>query len=406
MSDAQQSLPAEPLPEPTDADATASAEPEPAADAEAAPAPVAAGWKPLRRGRFSVNLNHPFAWGFTATVGGLVALSLASAVISLSTVMVSIGVALFIALALDPLVRWLERHKMSRGLSIATVMVAFVLVFGGLIALVLPTAIVQVTQFALAVPGYISDLQNSDWFLSFTAMTGQADLYATVLEQVRTWLSNPSNLLAIGGGALAVGTGVVNAVSATLIVFVLTLYFLASLHSMERALVRFAPAHARPQLEQITGQLTESVGGYVSGMAILAAANAVFSFILMTILGVPFAALLASLALAITMIPMIGPVLFWILATVVILFTNPVLALIFAVVYFAYMQVEAYVMTPRVMTKAVDIPGSLVLIGAMVGGTLLGLLGALVAVPVTASLLMILNTVIIPRQDAKLPADD
>jgi len=95
-------------------------------------------------------------------------------------------------------------------------------------------------------------------------------------------------------------------------------------------------------------------------------------------------------------------VLFWILATVVILFTNPWAALIFAVVYFAYMQVEAYVMTPRVMTKAVDIPGSLVLIGALVGGTLLGLLGALVAVPVTASLLMVLNTVIVPRQDAKL----
>ncbi len=380
------------------------ADPDPAPRAEKPEAPFAH-WKSLRRGRFAVDLGHPFAWGFTATVGGLVSFSLASAVVSLSTVMVSIGVALFIALALDPLVRWLERHGMSRGLSIATVMVGFIVIFAGLIALVLPTAIVQVTQFAVAVPGYITDMQNSDWFQGFVAWTGQADLYASVLSQVRTWLSDPNNLLAIGGGALAVGTGVVNAVSGTLIVFVLTLYFLASLRSMQHALVRLAPAHARPQLEKITDQITESVGGYVSGMAILAGANALFSFILMSILGVPFAALLSSLALAITMIPMVGPVLFWILATVVILFTSPVLALIFAVVYFAYMQVEAYVMTPRVMTKAVDIPGSLVLIGAMVGGTLLGLLGALVAVPVTASLLMILNTVFIPRQDAKLDAD-
>jgi predicted PurR-regulated permease PerM len=139
-------------------------------------------------------------------------------------------------------------------------------------------------------------------------------------------------------------------------------------------------------------------------MAILAFANAVFALILMSILGVPFAALLAFLALLITMIPMVGPVLFWLLATTVILFTSPVSALIFATVYFGYMQVEAYVMTPKVMNKAVDIPGSLVLIGAMVGGTLLGLLGALVAVPVTASLLMIVNTVFIPRQDAKLTA--
>ncbi len=357
---------------------------------------------PVRKGRFLVDLGHPLAWGFTATVGALIALTLASAVSSLSTVMVSIGVALFIALALDPLVRWLERHRMSRGLSITIVFVGFAVIFGGLIALVLPTAIVQVTEFALAVPGYITGIQNSEWFANLAAMTGQADLYDTVLNQVRTWLSNPANLLAIGGGALAVGTGVVNAVSGTLIVFVLTLYFLASLHTMQSAMIRLAPAHARSQLEKITDQITDSVGGYVSGMAILAAANAAFSFILMTILRVPFAALLSSLALAITMIPMVGPVLFWILATVVILFTNPWAALIFAVVYFAYMQVEAYVMTPRVMTKAVDIPGSLVLIGALVGGTLLGLLGALVAVPVTASLLMVLNTVIVPRQDAKL----
>ena len=137
-------------------------------------------------------------------------------------------------------------------------------------------------------------------------------------------------------------------------------------------------------------------------MAILAFFNAVFSFILLTVLGVPFAALLAFLALLITMIPMVGPALFWILATSVSLFHSWWIGLIFAAVYFAYMQVEAYVMTPRVMTKAVDIPGSLVLIGAMVGGTLLGLLGALVAVPVTASLLMIVNKVYVPRQDEKL----
>jgi predicted PurR-regulated permease PerM len=245
-------------------------------------------------------------------------------------------------------------------------------------------------------------MQEAEWFKSLVALSGSSDMFANILTQAQTWLSDPANLLAIGGGALAVGTGVVNAISGTLIVLVLTLYFLASLRSMTSALERLAPAHARPQLAVITTQITESVGGYVSGMAILAFANAVFAFILMSILGVRFAALLAFLAVLITMIPLVGPVLFWLLASVVILFANPVSALIFAVVYFAYMQVEAYVMTPRVMNKAVDIPGSLVLIGAMVGATLLGLLGALVAVPVTASLLMIVNTVFIPRQDAKL----
>jgi predicted PurR-regulated permease PerM len=352
--------------------------------------------------RIMIDLGHPFGWGFTATVGALVALSLAGAISSLSTVLVSIGVALFVALALDPLVRWLETHGMGRGISIGVVFAGFAVILGGVLALVVPTAVVQITAFAKAVPGYISDMQNADWFKRLVALSGSSDMFANILGQAQTWLSDPANLLAIGGGALAVGTGLVNAISGTLIVLVLTLYFLASLRSMTSALERLAPAHARPQLAEITEQITESVGGYVSGMAILAFCNAVFAFILMLILNVPFAALLAFLALLITMIPMVGPVLFWLLATGVILFTSPVSALIFAAVYFAYMQVEAYVMTPKVMNKAVDIPGSLVLIGAMVGGTLLGLLGALVAVPVTASLLMIVNKVFIPRQDAKL----
>ncbi|HEY3337878.1 MAG TPA: AI-2E family transporter [Propionicimonas sp.] len=370
----------------------------------AAPAPGAAQAAAQRtpHRRLVIDLGHPFVWGFTATVGALIALSLAGAISSLSTVLVSIGVALFVALALDPLVRWLENHGMGRGLSIGVVFAAFAIIIGGVLALVVPTAVVQITAFAKAVPGYITDIQNADWFKNLVALSGSSDMFANLLAQAQSWLSDPANLLAIGGGALAVGTGLVNAISGTLIVLVLTLYFLASLRSMTSALERLAPAHARPQLAEITEQITESVGGYVSGMAILAFCNAVFAFILMTILGVPFAALLAFLALLITMIPMVGPVLFWLLATVVILFTSPLSALIFAAVYFAYMQVEAYVMTPKVMNKAVDIPGSLVLIGAMVGGTLLGLLGALVAVPVTASLLMIVNTVFIPRQDAKV----
>ncbi|MFT4108843.1 AI-2E family transporter [Propionicimonas sp.] len=386
-------VPSPPLPATTDAEQTT---------VEAAPAAATPPVLPRRSGKLSVDLNHPFGWGFTATVGALVALALAGAVSSLSTVLVSIGVALFIALALDPLVRLLERHGMSRGLSIVIVFVAFALVIAGMLALVVPTAIIQITQFASAVPGWITDIQNAEWFKNLVAATGQSDLYATVLNQARTWLSDPANLLAIGGGALAVGTGVVNAVSGTLIVLALTLYFLASLRTMRDAVVRLAAAHSRPQIREITNQVAESVGGYVSGMAILAVCNAVFAFIVLTIVGVPFAALLAVLALMITMIPMVGSVLFWLLATSVALFTSWWAAIIFTIVYFAYMQVEAYIMTPRVMGKAVDVPGSLVLIGALVGATLLGLLGALIAVPVTASLLMIVKTVIVPRQDAKI----
>lgn len=349
-------------------------------------------------------LGSPFTWGFLAAAGALVAIWLGGALVSLSTVLVWIGAALFIALALDPLVRWLEARRMGRGLAMTVVFLGFVLLLGGLLALVIPTAVTQIGEFAASVPSYLTALQKSEWLQSIISTTGQANLYDTLFTQAKNWLSDPANLFALGGGALSVGTGLVNGISGMLIVTVLTLYFLASLGSIKRAAVVLAPAYARPRLADFVERITESVGGYVSGMALLAMSNAIFAFILLSILGVPFAAMLAVCALAITFIPMVGPTLFWILGTTVTFFDSWVMGLIFAGVYFAYMQVEAYVFTPRVMTKAVSIPGSLVLIGAMVGGTLLGLLGALVAVPVTASFLMIVKDVFLPKQDSKTVA--
>jgi predicted PurR-regulated permease PerM len=200
---------------------------------------------------------------------------------------------------------------------------------------------------------------------------------------------------------LAFGVGVMNAISTTMIVVVLTIYFLASLDSMKSSLYQLAPAHGRPQLAELTEQITGSVGGAIAGGVTLSIMNAAFSFVLLAVLGVPYAVMLAFLALIITTIPMIGSVVFWILASIVgLLYSMPV-GLAFCVLYFAYMQVEAYVITPRIMTRAISVPGSLVLIGAMIGATLLGLLGALVAGPVTASILLILRSVFIPKQDAK-----
>jgi predicted PurR-regulated permease PerM len=136
-------------------------------------------------------------------------------------------------------------------------------------------------------------------------------------------------------------------------------------------------------------------------MVILAFCNAVVATILHAVLGLPFPALMGMVAFLITLIPLIGSVLYWITASVIALFTSPLLALIFAVIYLIYIQVEAYVLTPRVMNKTISVPGSLVVIGALVGGTLLGLLGALVAIPVTASILLIIKQIVIPKQDAK-----
>lgn len=344
-------------------------------------------------------LAHPFGTGFIATFGVLLALALGLALGSLSTVLIYITLALFVAIGLDPVVKMLERRGIARPWGIAIVFSALAVIIAVTVVFVLPPVINQLVEFAKTVPQAIADIEASDWYMGIVADYGE--VIDTAVNQVKDYLSDPNTLWNLGGGVLSFSIGFVNAVSGGLIVVVLSLYSLASLGPMKTAMYQLAPARNRAKLSSLTERITESMGGYLMGMVILASMNAVYATILHAVLGLPFVALMGILALLITFIPLVGPVLYWITATVIALFHDPTTALIFAILYFIYIQIEAYVLTPRVMNRTISIPGSLVVIGALVGGTLLGLLGALVAIPITAGILLILKEVIIPRQDAK-----
>ncbi|MEN2738579.1 AI-2E family transporter [Microbacterium sp. X-17] len=377
-----------------------------APESAAAPEPATAASEPAAAGArtqsrvFWANLESPFSVGFFLTIGGLVAFALGIAFSNLSTIIIYVAFALFAALGLDPVVRFLERRKVKRAWGIVIVYTAFALVLVAILWLIIPAVVSQIAQFINGIPTMISDFQHSDTY-AWAQSTFGAQI-GTILSQVQSFLTNPSNIAAIGGGVLAVGTTIATTISGIIIVLVLSLYFLASLPTIKRSFVRLVPARNRPTVGTMTEQITDSVGGYLMGMVILAFCNSVVAFFLHLFLGLPFPALMAVLAFAITLIPLIGSVLYWIIASSIALFTNPVAALIFAIIYLIYMQVEAYVLTPRVMNRTISVPGSLVIIGALVGGTLLGLLGALVAIPITASILLIIKQILIPRQDAKL----
>lgn len=362
-------------------------------------APVFTGEAPAGK-TFWANLNSPFRLGLVITLGALVAVALGLAFWNLSTIIIYVVFALFAALGLDPVVRWLERHKVARPWGIVIVYSSFAVVLAGVLLLVIPALVQQITQFFKDLPQTIDDFQNSDFYGWLSATFGAQ--VGTILQQVETFLTNPSNLATIGGGVLQFGVTIATTISGLLIVLVLSLYFLASLPAMKVALMRLAPARNRPKATDLTNQITDSIGGYLMGMVILAFCNSIVAFFLHLFLGLPFPALMAVLAFCITLIPLVGSVLYWITATVIALFSGWLPALLFAVIYLVYIQIEAYVLTPKVMNRAVSVPGALVVIGALVGGTLLGLLGALVAIPITASILLIIKQVFIPKQDAKI----
>ncbi len=349
---------------------------------------------------FWANINRPFVVGFFLTLGGLVAFALGMAVSDLVTIWIYIAFALFAALGLNPVVVRLEKHGVPRAWGIVIVYLLFAIVIIAILWLIIPTVVSQVAQFFRDLPQMITDFQTTDFYLWVRAQFG--DQVPVLLDEVQRFITDPGNIAAIGGGVLQIGVSIATTASGLIIVIVLSLYFLATLPQMKAALYRMMPARNRPITAELTEEITSSVGGYLGGMVILAFCNAVFVFIMYTVLRLPFPLLMAVVAFAITIIPLVGTVLFWGIGTVIALFANPLSALVFAIAYLVYMQLEAYLLTPRVMNKTISVPGSLVVIGALVGGTLMGLLGALVAIPVTASILLIIKKVFIPKQDAKV----
>ena len=348
----------------------------------------------------SVRVNA-FRIGLVGGLGVLLSLLIGGVVTQLSTVLIYIGVALFLALGLDPLVSWLER-RMPRGLAITIVFAAVILLFGGLLFAVIPLIVNQAGNFIDRFPQFLTDLTNSDFVTGLESQLGGVVDLDQAVQGATSFVQDPNNLLALGGGLLAVGTGIASGATGAVIVLILTLYFLASLRSMKRITYRFVPANKRVSFAALTDDVTGAVGRYVVGQIGLAAINGVLSLIFLTIIGAPLPVLFAFVAFLASLIPLVGTLSGAIIISLVCLFASPLTALVAAIYYIVYMQVEAYFLSPRIMNRAVAVPGAIVVIAAVAGGTLGSVLGALVAIPVAASAIIIVQKVVFPKQDAKV----
>lgn len=356
---------------------------------------------PERRGILAL-IDRPLVIAFVATLGVLGGLVLGSAIASITTILIYIVLALFISLGLDPIVRMLERRGVKRGVGILIVFGVFALLAVAFFVFLLPPIIAQVVAFVQNFPEALAAAKESAWFLALGPDMQLA--VSAALDEMAAALARPETIAALGGGALAVGVGLVSAITAGFIIVALTLYFLSSLTGMKQALYSLAPAHNRPRLSDMTERVTASIGRSLLGSVTLAAINSAVVLGLHLVIGLPYAILMAGIAFVITLIPLFGSVIFLVIGTIAALFSSPAQALIFLIAYLIYIQIESYIVTPRVMTKAVAIPAALVLIGAMVGGTLAGVIGVLVALPVMATALLIIREIVVPKQDLKVVA--
>ncbi|HEY1106807.1 MAG TPA: AI-2E family transporter, partial [Agromyces sp.] len=317
----------------------------------------------------------------------LLALLLGGIVGQLSTVILYVALALFLALGLDPAVSWMQRKGLPRWAAILIVIAVVIGVFVALIAAIVPIVINEGTKIVNDWDRIAFNLQHNDFVTWINDLTG-GDAVDQTIKAIGDWVSNPANIGSLGGGILAVGAGIAGGFTGAIIVLILTLYFLASLRGMRRASARFVPASSRRGYLDVAGDITDAVGRYVMGQVTLGAVNGVLSLFYLSIIGAPAPILLAFIAFLCSLVPLVGTLTGAIIISLVCLTASPVTALAAAIYYLIYMQVEAYVISPRIMNRAVAVPGALVVIAAVAGGTLGGVLGALVAIPVAASLII------------------
>lgn len=340
--------------------------------------------------------RSPVYYGFLGTVGVGIALGLYYVVTSNSQLLLWIAAALFIALGLEPVVRWLERRAVPRPIGIIGVLLALAGAIAFFIATLIPTIVDQTTQLVQAAPGFVTDFLNSELVQQ---LDRQLNVRAWAEAEAAKFFSNSAAVSSVAGGVLGVGTAIVNSLFGTLIVLVLTLYFLASMPAMKRWAYRLAPRSRRARVETLGEAITDGVGNYVIGQACVAILNAVFAFIVMTIVGVPFSALLGFLVALLAFIPLIGGVIAGVLVSLIALTVGWQTAVPYAISYFAYLQFEAYFVSPRIMQRAVAVPGAVAVIAVIAGGSLMGVLGALMAIPTAAAVLLLVREVFIARQD-------
>jgi len=220
-----------------------------------------------------VKIQHPFRTALIATLGVGVGIMLINSVATLSTVLLYVGTALFLALGLDPIISWLERRGLPRWASVLITILAVLAAFAGIILMIVPIIVGQITQLITFVQKLVTDVVDEKWDPITVAKDWLHDTFPLLdVDQVFTSLSDWYETLdisdigaTIGEGVVQVGGGIISGLTGALIVLILTIYFTASTPSLKAAVYQLAPASKRARFVDLSEQITASVGYYVMG---------------------------------------------------------------------------------------------------------------------------------------------
>ena len=343
-----------------------------------------------------VDTTHPFYFGFMVTVGALLSLTTLRALASASAVFILIIVSIFLAAGLNPAVMFFQTRGLKRGAAVGAVMACVLIFVAAFIAIAVPPLLDQGNQLIDNAPQLIKDLNNNAFINDLNIKYGVIDSLQTKVDAI---IKDGQFAITAFGGVIGVGKAVVSGLVSTITILTLTLYFLASLPQVVEIGLKFVPASRRSRVSKLVNAIISRVGSFVGGQAIIAALAAIFILIMGLIIGMPYAGPLAVIVLVCGFIPLVGHFIGMTIVTLVSLTASVSTAAIALAAYVIYVQIENYVITPRIMRKSLAIPGLVTIIAALLGASLLGLVGGLLAVPIAAAVLLILDEVVFPRAE-------
>jgi predicted PurR-regulated permease PerM len=298
-----------------------------------------------------------------------------------------LGIAVFLAVALGPAVDlFAKRARMPRAASILLVYVLIVCVFGGVLSLIVPPVVNGATDLSRDLPGYVSDLRDNRTIRNFD---NKYDITSKLQKEAQKL---PDKLGDAAGALQSIATGVVNAAFQTLTILTMTFFLLLDGKRMANFLITRFGRHREERLRGIAERIYKSVSGYVGGALTITSINGILTFIILSILGVPFAVPLAVMMSFFGLIPLVGATIGGVLILVVTLFTDfPSATIIYGIFLILYQQVENNVLQPFIFKRTVNVPPLAVIVGILAGSALLGVVGALVAIPIVAALQIVLK---------------
>jgi predicted PurR-regulated permease PerM len=326
----------------------------------------------------------PFYMGMAGAAGVAVVFAIAAVVVAIGQVLLLIALAVIIAVGLEPAVNVIMRTGAPRWLAVTGVLATALAVFGGFLALAIPVLVTEATRLANEVPSYLHSLNNHSTFL------GKLNARYHVVRAIQRFITKGGSSQ-IAGGVLGVGKVVLDLVGSVVVVMILAIYLLADLPRVKRGLYRLAPKSRRARMVLLTDEVLVRIGGYVLGNLLTSFIAGVGTWVWCLALGIHYALLLGFMVALLDLIPVVGSTVGGIIVSLVALTNGLPLAIATAAFYVLYRFLEDYLLTPKIMARTVQVPGLLTVIATLIGGTLFGIIGALIAIPVAAATKLLLE---------------